>query len=60
MYTIRIPEIGEKAQLKTALNAYGRDGWELVAVHKQYEWHGGDFTNVKDQQFVYIFKRPKE
>ena len=43
--------------LPNALDALGSEGWELATSHNQFEWHGGQHVHIRDQAFVYVFKR---
>jgi hypothetical protein len=49
---------GQEYGFLEGLNLLGQQGWELVAVHQLDESSGGRFGNIRDLNYVYLFKKP--
>ena len=49
---------GQEYDFLEGLDLLGQQGWELVAVHQLYESFGGSFDNIRDLDYLYLFKKP--
>jgi hypothetical protein len=49
---------GQEYELAEGLNFLGQQGWELVAVHQLDEAYGGTIGDIRDLNYLYLFKKP--
>ena len=49
---------GQEYEFLEGLDLLGQQGWELVVVHQLDEAYGGSFGNIRDLNYLYIFKKP--
>jgi hypothetical protein len=50
---------GQEYDFLEGLDLLGQQGWELVAVHQLDEsFGGGSLSNIRDLDYLYLFKRP--
>ncbi len=49
---------GVEYELLEGLNYLGQQGWELVFIHQLDEAYGGAVGNIRDLNYLYIFKKP--
>lgn len=49
---------GTVYELLEGLNFLGQQGWELIFVHQLDEASGGTVGNIRDLNYLYIFKKP--
>ena len=49
---------GQEYEFLEGLEFLGQQGWELVVVHQLDEAYGGKFGNIRDLNYLYLFKKP--